>query len=157
MNSIEIDFASRRKAAGIYRRFAAGLLTNDRMEGFLPKSSEPGLEDIFFCGIWPLYNDLHEHKLTGPYRLTPMGRDHVARIVIFLHTSFPYRWPLGIGRCNLTDLLAAVLTFDLYRRTRTMLQTPGGDESVWPFFTRTEYETALRHPPFLHRDDGILF
>jgi hypothetical protein len=150
MDATEIDIAARRKAAEIYRHFAAGLLTNDQMEDSLPKSSERGLHDIFFCGIWPLYDDLHEHKLTGRYRLTPEGRDHVARIILFLHSSLPYRWPRSTGWRGLIDVLVALPTLGLFRPARLRLRASGGDESVWPFFTRTEYESALEHPPFLH-------
>jgi len=32
------------------------------MEDALPRSFERGLHDIFFCGISPLYDDLHEHN-----------------------------------------------------------------------------------------------
>jgi hypothetical protein len=149
MSTTEIDFASRHKAAEIYRHFAAGLLTNDQMEDSLPKSFERGLHDIFFCGIWPLYDDLHEHKLTGRYRLTPEGRDHVARIILFLHSSLPYRWPVSTGWRGLVDMLVALLTLGLYRRARISLLASGGDQSVWPFFARSDYEAALKRPPFL--------
>jgi hypothetical protein len=150
MSTTEIDFKARRKAAEIYRHFAAGLLTNDQMEDSLPVSFERGLHDIFFAGIWPLYDDLHEHKLTGSYRLTSDGRDHVARVILFLHSSLPYRWPASTGWRGILDGLVALLTLGLYRPARHRLRASGGDESVWPFFTRSEYESALQHPPFLH-------
>jgi hypothetical protein len=150
MNTTEIDIEARRKAAGIYRHFAAGLLTNDQMEDSLPKSLEKDLHDIFFSGIWPLYDDLHEHKLTGRHRLTAEGRDHVSRIILFLHSSLPYRWPSSTGSRAFVEMLVALLTLGLYRPFRHRIRASGGDESVWPFFTRTEYEAALEHAPFLH-------
>jgi hypothetical protein len=154
MQDAAIDTPCRRKAAEVYRHFAAGLLTNDQMENSLPHSAEPGLHDIFFCGIWPLYDDLHEHKLTGDYHLTAEGREHVARIILFLHNERPYRWPLRTGPKAFCRFLIAVpvalLTLGLYRPLRRRFRDCGGDESVWPFFTRAEYETALQHAPFLH-------
>ncbi|MGP8201253.1 MAG: hypothetical protein ACLQU4_17320 [Limisphaerales bacterium] len=150
MNTTEIDIAARRKAAEIYRHFAAGLVTNDQMEDSLPKSFESGLHDIFFWGIWPLYDDLHEHRLTGRYRLTPEGRDHLARIILFLHSSLPYRWPSVTGWRDRVDMLVGVLTLGLHRPFHHRFRASGGDESVWPFFTHAEYESALVHPPFLH-------
>jgi hypothetical protein len=150
MNNTEIDVSARRKAAEVYRHFAAGQLTNDQMEHSLPHSCERGLHDIFFCGIWPLYDDLHEHKLTGQYRLTPKGREHVARIILFLHSSLPYRWPLKTRFGGIGAWLVAVLTLGVYRPVRRAIRRSGGDESVWPFFTRAEYETALQQPPFLN-------
>jgi hypothetical protein len=153
MEDATIDSVARRKAAEVYRHFAAGLLTNDQMEDSLPRSTEPGLHDIFFCGIWPLYDDLHEHKLTGGYHLTQEGREHVGRIIMFLHSQFPYRWPIRTGPKAFCRLLIAIpiglLTLGLYRPLRRRFRNCGGDESVWPFFTRTEYETALQHPRFL--------
>lgn len=144
-----IDFTARRKAAEIYRHFAAGLLTNDQVEDSLPRSLESGLHDVFFAGIWPLYDDLHEHKLTGCHRLTAEGRDHVARIILFLHSSLPYRWPTSTGCRVVVDVLVALLTLGLFRPAHHRLRASGGEESVWPFFTRAEYESALEHPPFL--------
>lgn len=154
MNEAAIDDSARHKAAEVYRHFAAGLLTNDQMEDSLPRSFEPGLHDIFFCGIWPLYDDLHEHKLTDGYGLTPEGRDHIARIILFLHSRVPYRWPLRTGPKALClwvlALPVALLTLGLCRPFRWRSRRCGGDESVWPFFTQAEYEIALQHPPFLY-------
>jgi hypothetical protein len=150
MNTTEIDITARRKAAEVYRHFAAGQLTNDQMEDSEPKSFERCLHDIFFFGIWPLYDDMHEHKLTGRYRLTPEGRDHVARIILFLHSTLPYRWPIRTGLHGIGGWLVAVLTLGIYRPVPEVIRESGGDESVWPFFTRAEYESALQHPPFLH-------
>jgi hypothetical protein len=145
-----IDVEARLRSAKVYRYFAAALLTNDQMEDALPRSFERGLHDIFLCGIWPLYDDLHEHKLTGRYRLTPEGRDHVARIILFLQSSLPYRWPLTTGWRGVPFLILAVLSFGIYRPLRRGIRDSGGHESVWPFFSRAEYESALKHPPFLH-------
>ena len=150
MNNIEIDLTARRKAAEVYRHFAAGLLTNDQMEDSLPRSFETSLHEIFFSGIWPLFDDLHEHKLTGRYKLTAEGRKHVARIILFLHSSLPYRWPSRTGFKAIGLWLVAVITLGLYRPLGRRVRNCGGDEAVWPFFTHAEYASALQHPPFLH-------
>ncbi|HEY5892304.1 MAG TPA: hypothetical protein VIT91_03645 [Chthoniobacterales bacterium] len=150
MNNNEIDATARRKAAEVYRHFAAGLLTNDQMENSLPRSFESGLHEIFFCGIWPLYDDLHEHKLTGQYHLTPEGRHHVGRVILFLHSSLPYRWPRRTGLQAAGCALIALFTLGFYRPLRQRIRDCRGDEAVWPFFTRSEYQSALQHPPFLH-------
>ena len=152
MDTAKIDIAARRKAAEVYRHFAAGLLTNDQMEDAQPESSEQALHDIFFRGIWPLYDDLHEHKLTGQYHLTPKGREHVARVILFLHGTLPYRWPITIGWRGIGNLLIVAFTFGVFSPLRRRIRASGGDESVWPFFTRDEYESALQHPPFLHAE-----
>jgi hypothetical protein len=150
MNNTGIDITARRKSAALFRHFAAGQLTNYQLEESQPESFELGLNAIFFYGIWPLYDDLHEHKLTGRHRLTPEDRDHIARIILFLHTSLPYRWPVGTGWRGIADWLVTFLTLGIYRPMRRRIRESGGDKSVWPFFTRAEYDSALQHPPFLH-------
>lgn len=149
MNKLEIDLDARRKAAEVYRHFASGSLTNDQMEDALPKSSESGLHEIFAWGIWPLFDDLHEHKLTGRYRLTQEGRDHVARIILFLNNSFPYRWPIAGAWRGFFEVVASIFTLGRLNLARRRLRSSGGEDSVWPFFTRAEYESALAHPPYL--------
>jgi hypothetical protein len=150
MIATEIDVTARCRAAEVYRHFATGLLSNDQMEAALPRSSERGLHDVFFCGIWPLYDDLHEHRLTGRYRLTPEGRDHVARIILFLHSSLPYRWPTSTGWRGAIEMLVSLLSFGRFHPGRLRARAPSGDVSVWPFFKRTEYELALKDPPYFN-------
>ena len=149
MNSNSIDIESRRKAAEIYRHFASGTLTNDEMEDALPGSFEDGLHEIFFCGIWPLYDDMHEHKLTGRYRLNDEGRKHVARIILFLHSTLPYRWPSTTGWMRLPDFIISIFTLGYVQLGRRRFRVSSGDEAVWPFFDRSEYELALQSPPYL--------
>jgi hypothetical protein len=146
MSAIEIDVTSRRKAAEIVRHFAAGLLTNDQMDdSLLPERSNVAINDILFFGVWPLYDDRHKHKLTGRYRLAPAQRTLVARIIVFLRTDLPYRWPISSAR----DLLTGLFTFGLCQPMDRKFRACGGDETVWPFFTGAEYQAALKHPPFL--------
>src|SRR3954469_3482873 len=97
MSDVPIDARARRQAAEVYRHFAAGRLSNDELEASLPSSREWALDDIWFRGMWPFYDDFHEHRLSGPYRLTPEGRRYVARIVLFLRGCHPYRWPRTTG------------------------------------------------------------
>lgn len=156
MNKTRIDIPARRATAAIYRHFAAGITTNYTMEDSLPESREPGLHEIFYHGVWPVYDDMHEHKLTGDYRLTPEGRRYMARIVLFLHSDLPYRWPRTTGPVLFVYLLLSIVsvgTFPLFvrlwKRFDPPAKEPQGDYGVWPFFTRTEYKAALHNPPFL--------
>lgn len=149
MDDPPIDVQARRRAAEIFRHFAAGRLSNDELEASLPSTHDWALNDIFFLGILPLYDDFHEHRLVGPYRLTPEGRRYVARIVLFLRGGRPYRWPRTTGLHTLRDDLVALLTLGLYRPHLRRWCACGGDESVWPFFSRSEYEDALRRPNLL--------
>jgi hypothetical protein len=88
---IDVDPIARRRLAELSRHFAVGHLSNDQLEDALPASAEAALRDIWFCGLWPLYDDFYEHRLVDKHKLTPEGREHVARVVIFLRSSQPYR------------------------------------------------------------------
>jgi len=149
MSKNEIDIAGRRKAAEVIRHFASGQMTNFEFEEVEPETFESGLRAIIYRGIWPLYDDFKEHKLTGREQFTPEVRDHLARIILFLHGSLPYRWPVCTGWRGIADWFACVLTLGIFRPARKRIRESGGDKSVWPFYTRAEYEAALRHPPFL--------
>jgi hypothetical protein len=64
-----IDVESRKKLAQLLRGFAAGLMTNDEFEARLPRLNDVASRQVFAEGAWTLYDDLHEHRLTGKWRL----------------------------------------------------------------------------------------
>jgi hypothetical protein len=149
MDDVFIDVQARRLSAEIYRHFASGRLSNDELENSLPSSREWAIDDLWFRGIWPLYDDFYEHRLTGPHRLTPERRRYVARIVLFLRGDRPYRWPRTTGLASLGGLLVGLLTLGIYRMPSRRWRECGGEEAVWPFFSQAEYEEALRRPTLL--------
>ncbi|MCG7963148.1 MAG: hypothetical protein N0E54_10650 [Candidatus Thiodiazotropha taylori] len=59
----DIDKEARKQLAQLVRRLASGSITNDQFEDQLPESDESALHDIYFYGVWPLYDDFVEHKL----------------------------------------------------------------------------------------------
>jgi hypothetical protein len=65
--SPSIDRAAGTTLAGAVRHFGSGQITNDEFESRIPLTTEANLHDIFMHGVWPLYDDLHEHKLSGNY------------------------------------------------------------------------------------------
>jgi hypothetical protein len=149
------DLVARKRAAELLRHFGAGLITNDRMEDSFPRSQDWSIGNMFTVGVWPLYDDMHEHKLTGVYRLKGDRRTFYARLLLFLTTDFPYRWPrLQYWRLIYT-LPIAVVTFGCVRLGLADFQSSGGDCSVWPFFSRSEYEEALKRPPYLRARQAI--
>jgi hypothetical protein len=152
MSHPPIDTDARRRGAEIYRHFASGRLTNDELENCLPPTREWALDDIFFLGIWPLYDDRYEHRLAGKHRLTREGRRYVARIVLFLRCGLPYRWPRSTGFKTLGDSLIALMTLGLYRPYKRRWQASGGEEAVWPFFDQAEHDAAIRKPTLLTGD-----
>jgi hypothetical protein len=144
-----IDVFARRETARIFRRFAVGSISNDEMYDALPASREESLHEIFMAGIWPLYDDTREHWLTGRDRLSAENREDVARLLLFLYGSTPYRWPPVTGWLGWAAGMVSLATLGLWHPLRRRVVASGGDEAVWPFFDRTEYEAALENPPFL--------
>lgn len=149
-----VDHGARKRLAILTRRLAAGRISNVQFEKALPAGREVALRDIFLHGLWPLYDDLSEHRLIEPWALTREGRARVARIVLFLHSGLPYRYPRIAGVSQLPVLVASLGTLGWFGRYWRRRQWRGGDESVWPFHSRGEYEEALRHPVFLHGGIG---
>jgi len=132
------------------RRLASGRISNEQFEDEQIRSKEAALHDIYFYGLWPLYDDFTEHKLVGRWALSREGRTWVARIVLFLHSGLPYRYPRITGIAQLPVLLFSLATLGWFGRYWRRRQWRGGDESVWPFYSRGEYEAALQTPPFLN-------
>lgn len=143
------DDSIRKQMAEIARHFAAGLLTNDAFEDAWGHISKGALYDVFYWGFWPFSCDLEKHTLTGRFALTPQARRQVARTILFLRSGFPYRWPRITGPHLLPVMCLSLITLGWYGRHWQRKRWAGGDESVWPFFNRVDYEHALAHPVYL--------
>jgi hypothetical protein len=131
--------------------FARGELVEPQVKSpcsELPK--EPALQDIINYGLWPLYDDFVQHKLIGRWALTPEGKTWVARIVLFLHSGLPYRYPQLTGFAQVPVILLSLFTLGWFGRFWRRRKWRGGDQSVWPFYSRSEYEAALKNPVFLN-------
>lgn len=147
--SATIDHEARRRLAELSRHLASGLITNDEFAGEVRIGKEPGLHDVHFYGIWPLYDDLIAHRLKGKWALTSEGRAWVARIILFLRSGIPYRYPIATGFKVLPVMLLSLATLGWFGKFWLRRQRRGGDETVWPFYSRAEYEIALRNPVYL--------
>ncbi|MDS4039548.1 MAG: hypothetical protein RKP20_00005 [Candidatus Competibacter sp.] len=144
-----IDHEGRKRLAELTRRLAVGRITNEEFESQRPNSKEIALFEVYFYGLWPLYDDFVEHKLIGRWALTPEGRAWVARIVLFLRSGLPYCYPRLTGLAQLPVLLCSLATLGWVGRLWRRRQWKDGDESVWPFFSRSEYDEARRNPVYL--------
>ncbi|MDE0855969.1 MAG: hypothetical protein OSA97_16265, partial [Nevskia sp.] len=142
----DTDPVARTKLAEIARQLAVGHISNDQFESALPRSAEKALHDVWYYGLWPLYDDLYEHKLVGKHKLTPEGRVWVARIVLFLRSGLPYRWPRYTGFSYLPVCLISLITFGWFGRF--WRRRTGGEETVWPFFSQSEFEQAKKSPVY---------
>jgi len=143
-----VDAAARREYASLLRHFASGRITNREFESRMPDWREITRHEMDRA-VWPLYDDFHEHKLAGDYRVTPEGRQFIARMILFLRSDLPYRWPRLTGLAQLPATLLSIFTIGRFGEWWFRYRAPNGDQSVWPFFTRAEYEDALRNPLYL--------
>jgi hypothetical protein len=142
---------SRRRLAELLRGLVAGRITNDEFELAIPRDSgDSAVREVFRDGAWFLYDDLHEHRLVGKYRLSRDGRDEVARWVLFLESDLEYEWPVPPMWKRVAFMLASVGTLGLLAAIMRRRNSRNGALAVWPFRTLSAYEAALRHPPYLN-------
>ena len=149
MNS-PIDQEARQHLARLARRLAAGAISNEQFENQRPNSREAALHDIYFHGLWPLYDDFIEHRLVGKWALGREERTQVARILLFLRSGLPYRYSRTTGLTQAPVILLSLVTLGWFGRFWYRRSWRGGDESVWPFYTRNEYDAARQYPVFLN-------
>lgn len=144
-----IDRESRTQLAELVRHLVAGRITNDEFEDRLSlHSADPAVWEIFSSGAWCLYSDNREYRLTGKYRLSKETRREVAKWILFLKTDFEYEWPrLGRFR-SLLLLLGNLFTVGLFSVVYRRYFRRFGDWEVWPFLRRSDYDSALKQPPY---------
>ncbi|MGA2279711.1 MAG: hypothetical protein ABSG80_05350 [Verrucomicrobiota bacterium] len=145
-----IDAPARTKFSELIRGLVAGRLTNDEFEDAIPRSLDVAIHEVYFTGIWGLYSDLHEYRLTGKDAVPRQARPDIARCILFLKSGLPYEWP-RLGRLSfLLLLVATLLTLGIANRIYLRWFSRQGDIHVWPFIRRSDYDSALTHPPYLH-------
>lgn len=148
-----IDRAGRDRLAECIHQLAAGVVTNHEFENKGEfKSADEAIRAVFWGGPWLLYDDFPNYRLRGNRRLNPAVRKEAARWVLFLKSDLPYEWPVN-RRGVLSAVLHAVanlVTLGLVARRAQRNFERGGDITIWPFLRRTDYEAALRRPPYLN-------
>lgn len=146
-----IDRKARDILAENYRHLITGQITNDEFEDRLKFSKDIAIDEIYYRGAWPLYDDLHEHKLTGEWAITEEGKPIAARFILFLKTDLEYEWARKTGAKAFLCALLGVFTLGIVTIIRKIIAATGekGDKDVWPFYRRADYEAALESPPYL--------
>jgi len=133
-----IDRKSRNFAAEVLREFVDGNITNDEFTSRFPVDDrDPALRAIREC-VWLHYSDVREHRLTGKDALNSEARQLLERCLLFLTTGLKFEWPVPVvslkhGLLRLVGLGSFVE--NRYKRT--------GDQEVWPFQRRSDYESCL--------------
>jgi hypothetical protein len=146
-----IDRKARDILAENYRHLITGQITNDEFEDRLKFTKDIAIDEIYYRGAWPLYDDLHEHKLTGEWAISEEGKPIAARFILFLKTDLEYEWPRKTGGKAFLWALLGVFTLGIITIIRKLVAATGekGDKDVWPFYRRSDYEAALEAPPYL--------
>ena len=146
-----VDRVARRELAELLRQLTAGHITNDEFERRAPRpSADPAIQAICRDGAWFLYDDLHEHRLVGKYRVDGRVRSDVARWVLFLETDIEYQWPIPPVPWRLVLVATSLATLGLLAVIMRWRNRRDPDSAVWPFRTVAAYESALRRPPYLN-------
>jgi hypothetical protein len=137
-----VDRTQRDAARRVLRRFIDGEITNDEFEAQFPRSAEDSAIPAIKANAWILYSDLRQHKLTGKYAPNAEIRAILERCVLFLETDLEFKWP--VPKISLTNILTNV--WPKVRLEKQAPQPSEGDEDVWPFFRRQDYDTYSASP-----------
>jgi hypothetical protein len=146
-----IDRASRRQLAELLRQLVTGQITNDQFEDRIPyQSHDPSIREICREGAWFLYDDLHEHRLVGKFRLDKEQRSEIARWILFLERDSEYEWPIMPAWKRIALIVACLATFGLLAAIMRRINRENPDLAVWPFRNVAAYQAALQNPPYLN-------
>lgn len=144
-----VDRKARHQLAELLRHLGAGLISNDEFERRCPRgSNDRAVRQVLDEGAWFLYDDLHEHRLTGGYKLSSSDREDVARWILFLEKDLECEWPVVPMVIRFALALLSLVTFGLAGRIVRQYASRGGPADVWPFRRRSDYEAALKDPPY---------
>lgn len=150
-----IDLQARSRLAEASRWLVSGRITNYQYDdcvlydGGLLASSDPAIREIYSKGFWPTYDDLHQHRLAGRFRLSPQSRAAAARCVLFLKSDIPYDWPvLSRSTCFIFTVINLV-TFGVAGLACRRWAERDRDIAYWPFTSRAQFKEALQAPLYL--------
>ena len=140
-----VDRIQRDAASRVLRSFIDGAITNGEFEAQFPRSEEDSALPAIKANVWMLYSDLHRHKLTGKHEPNAETRALLERCVLFLETNLEFEWPAPkIGLSNILPNLWLQAKARLGGSpSRETPQSREGDEDVWPFFRRRDYDACI--------------
>jgi hypothetical protein len=149
-----IDRNARDILAEQLRRLAAGLITNDDFEEAV---LEVETEDRGFWAVvdqaWQLYSDLYKHRLIGSRALSKHDRRVICRVVLFLHSDSEYEW--SEHPCSgIVRLITGIISLGCLPKYFDRRWKAQGDYNVYPFFRRSDFETAKAKPKLLAGTKG---
>ena len=149
MNTPVVDTYARKRAAQVLRDFISGKITNDQFSDTFPISKDAAMGQIFNA-VWPYYDDMHEHRLTGTNSLHPVEKREMLRWIVFLDSDLPYVWPERANPQFAQTPSRLGWMQRLFKRREDSSFQDAGDVSQWPFAHRADIKHALRNPKRLN-------
>lgn len=150
MTARMVDREARDILAEQLRHLISCQITNDEFERAVEWSRDQAVTAVYGMA-WRLYDDLHEHRMTGLHHIPRNGRREIARWILFLQSDRVYEWP----RYNFVHTVNSplnLITFGWWdrRRARCFAELQAaGDWDVWPFLRRDDFEDARSDPHLL--------
>jgi hypothetical protein len=136
-----VDRHARDHLSQLLSEFASGRLTNFAFEDGVPSSTDPAIAAVA-SAVWPYYDDLSEHTLTGRFELDSSDHGYFRRMRDFLSTDLQYGWRSSLA-LELLYLVLGPLSLGLIPRWVERLRRPRWFAEVWPFSHPQELRSAL--------------
>lgn len=147
---IMIDRQARDKLAEEIRHFVECFTDNFEFDDVALKinTKDRGVNEVYRA-VWQTYDDLTRHKMDGKYALTEAQMATVKRAILFLKSDFEYKWPNWPLYYMISRPLLWLISLGSLTKRLDQYFHGNGDEDVWPFFSREDYEKALKFPRYL--------
>ena len=141
---------SRDELALALRRYAAGLITNDDLDGVSVDWRDRGSMEVQH-NAWFLYDDNYTHKACGRHELSKSTKRQIAQWILFLHSDKEYIWP-ELKSIPALDCILSFLTLGYWGKLKRqeLKEFHGcGDIESWPFISADELADARANPVLL--------
>jgi hypothetical protein len=146
---VSVDSAARKVLGSALRRYAAGIASNNQLEGSIPTSDDPAIWSIVDYA-WTLYGDGCEY-VDSNGGLTKTDKATIARCILFLKSELEYEYPKSsdadYSLAMFLRLPLNILTFGAFGRWLKAKELDfhnHGDASVWPFISRKQLNSTAQ-------------
>jgi len=133
-------------AKGMVEGFAAGTVSSREMDGDFPSDKDDRALAGIWEHLWPFWDDLRNHTLTGKDSPTPEMRAMMDRCIAFLESDLEYEWPpyrwASLKLILLRALRLRKKAAEVEKRETEEL-AKFGDLEVWPFVRKEDWERAV--------------
>lgn len=140
---------SRDRLALALRRYVAGRISNDELEGVDVDWRDRGAVALKQMA-WGLYSDMSEHYATGKHAIAPEGKRVIAAWIVFLHSDSEYLWP-EYSFIQIVNWPLNLLTLGRWERKKSHRRKEfeeAGEFAAWPFTRTADLDAAARNPRY---------